>query len=294
MLDKVITAAIATYIVLGVGFAVLQGGTAMPLVAVIVVVAAIVVGLLGHMVKHLGPRLAVVFFVTATVVEWAFEESNIQFGGFIWGDLRYGEILGPHLGSVPVAVPLVMAAILWPAYACVNLVLDGRVVVDPRSMPWWQTLWRFALYAMVHASYAFAFDGLCRQWGIYQWVGNTLSTYSSADLFFGDPRLPWGWAIWVVMVMVIFFALTKLRTLGQHIADTGTRRLTWADAAPIVFLAMACVQVYLQAVNDAVGNVTLWTLGFFAALVGYKFVAILRSQMPADNTATADRQLTMT
>ena len=44
-----------------------------------------------------------------------------RYGGFIWGDLRYGDIgmFDLHVGSVPIAVPVLMAAILWPTYAAV-------------------------------------------------------------------------------------------------------------------------------------------------------------------------------
>jgi hypothetical protein len=112
------------------------------------------------------------FFFCASGIEWAFEQINISYGGFIWGDLRYGQsaVLGPHLGSVPIAVPLLMAAILWPTYAMVNLALDGRVVVDPRSLTWWQTVWRYTLYGVVHSWYMFVFDALRVKWGLYRWV----------------------------------------------------------------------------------------------------------------------------
>ncbi|MGV9669209.1 hypothetical protein ACWDPV_01255 [Gordonia sp. NPDC003504] len=245
----------------------------------ILMIASMAVLLLGHMLKHLGLQLLVSFFAVAAVVEWAFEETNIRNSGFIWGDLRYGDaaLLGPHIGSVPVAVPLLMAGILWPTYACVNLLIDGKVVVDPREHSWWENLWRCALYGFVHSWYMFVYNALCEKWELYRWVGHTLD-YSEADRFFGDPKAPLGWAIYVVVAMAAF-TFVMVPVLGKSaLTRARVARLSWVDAAPVVVIGGMGVEMYLNPVNASVGNIALWTLGFFAACVGLKFVEVLRDQ----------------
>lgn len=280
-LDITIGVAVLLFVVASV-WAVIESdgdGAGVSAVPQTLMVASMAVLLLGHMTKHLGLKLMVAFFIVASVVEWVFEETNIRHGGFIWGDLRYGDaaLLGPHIGSVPIAVPLMMAGILWPTYACVNLLIDGKVVVDPRQRYWWENLWRCALYGFVHSWYMLVYNGLCEKWGLYHWVGHTLD-YSAADRFFGDPKAPLGWAIYVVIAMAIFtFVMVPL--LGQTaLTRAQNAKLSWVDAAPAVFIGVMGLEMYLNPVNASVGNVALWTLGFFAACVGLRFVGLMRDQ----------------
>jgi hypothetical protein len=165
-LDKVVAWSCVCFAALEAWAAVGRGGMGLPLVAQAAMAVSLLILLLGHMWKHLGVRLMLAFFVTSAVLEWAFEQSNISFGGFIWGDIRYGDmgIFSVHLGDVPIAVPVMMAAILWPTYAMVNLALDGRVVIEPRSITWWQGIWRCVLYGMVHSWLMLVFNGVCEQW----------------------------------------------------------------------------------------------------------------------------------
>jgi hypothetical protein len=277
MLNKVVVAACALFVALNAWAAVGPGGLGLPLAAQALTALTMLVLLLGHMWKHLGTGLMIAFFATGAVVEWLFEQTNISYGGFIWGDLRYGDIgvFNLHVGDVPLAVPLMMAAILWPTYAMVNVVLDGTIVVDPRTMKWWQTVWRCGLYGLVHSWLMLVCNAECEKFGLYHWVGRTLR-YSPADMFLGDPTAPRGWAIYVFVTMLVFaFAMVPLlgKTALQH---ARLRRLDWADGAPIVLMGVIGVQVYLNPVNLTVGNIALWTLGFFAALVGYRFVALMR------------------
>jgi hypothetical protein len=279
MLDKAIAMACAVFVGLNVWATAGPGGLGLPLLAQAIVALASMVLLLGHMSKHLGSTLMIAFFTTGAVIEWVFEQANISFGGFIWGDLRYGNIgvFDLHVGDVPLAVPLMMAAILWPAYALVNLALDGKVVVNPRAMAWWQNVWRCGLYGMVHSWLMLVFNAECEKFGLYHWVGRTLE-YPPADVFLGDPTAPRGWAIYVFVTMLVFtFVMVPL--LGANaIQHADQRRLDWADAAPIVLIGVMGLQVYFNPVNRTVGNIAFWTLGFFAAFVGYRFVALMRAQ----------------
>ncbi len=294
MLDKVIGLGCVVFVGLSAWAATVPGGSGLPPTAQAIMTVAVVLLLLGHMSKHLGLSLMASFFLCAAGIEWAFEQINISLGGFIWGDLRYGHsaVLGPHLGSVPILVPLLMAAILWPTYAIVNLALDGRMVVDPRSLKWWQIVWRCLLYGMVHSWYMFVFDSLCVEWGLYHWVGRSLN-YPAADAFFGDPTAPRGWAIYVFVAMLVFsFVMVPL--LGKTAVNRAARaRLAWPDAAPIVFMGVTGVQMYLNPINQSAANIALWTLGFFAIFVGYRLVDEIRTPRkwlsPAEDQVTLSR-----
>ncbi|CDO89111.1 hypothetical protein [Mycobacterium triplex] len=278
-LDKTVVASCVVFVALSGWAAVGPGGLGLPLAAQVGVGAALVVLLLGHTWKHLGAPLFAAFFGTAAIIEWAFEQANISFGGFIWGDIRYGDIglFQAHLGDVAIAVPVLMAVLLWPTYVMINLLLDGRVVVSPRSMTWWQTLWHCALYGFVHSWLMLVFNGECERFGLYRWVGKSLNR-PAADMFLGDPTAPRGWAIYVFVTMVVFtFVMVPL--LGTAaLARADERALQVSDGAPIVLFGTMGVTVHANAPNQTVGNVALWTVGFFAVLVSYRFVAILRDQ----------------
>ncbi|WP_287001311.1 MULTISPECIES: hypothetical protein [Gordonia] len=292
LLDRIIGAAIMVFVIGSIWAAIAPVHSGPQVISQILLIASMAVLLVGHMIKHLGPVLLIAFIGTAAVMEWAFEQTNISNGGFIWGDLRYGAsaILGPHIGDVPVAVPLMMAGILWPTYVCVNLLIDGKVMVDPRTRTWWENVWRCVLYGFVHSWYMFVFNGLCEQWGLYRWVGSSMD-YSAADMAFGDPRAPIGWAIYVFVAMLIF-TFVMIPLLGKDaVARARKSPLAWVDAAPVVFIAIMGIQVFLNPVNRSVGNVAMWTLGFFGLTVGLRFVGLMRAQRAAVTVPDTPKEL---
>ncbi|GAB2518880.1 hypothetical protein [Nocardia heshunensis] len=253
------------------------GGKGLPVIPQTITSLALVVAVIGHMLKHLGVKLAAAYFVIATAIEWCFEQANISFGGFVWGDLRYGHLsmLGPHIGSVPLLVPIAMTALLWPVYVIINVVLDGKILVDPRSLRPWQVVWRCLLYGMLHAWLAFLTNGFCTKFGVYEWVGKS-AALSPQDSFFGDPELPIGWTVWgFVTTLVVSFVL--IPTLGKDALTRSERRpLGWVDTAPIIVLGSYAFALYLNPVNRSVGSVTLFMFGFISLLALYRFAAALR------------------
>ncbi|MEB4209534.1 hypothetical protein [Mycobacterium sp. 94-17] len=286
-LDKIVVSACAVFAVLTGWAALGPGGMGLPIVAQALLTASLLALLLGHMWKHLGSALMAAFFLTGSAVEWVFEQTNISFGGFIWGDIRYGDIgvFNVHLGDVPLAVPVLMAALLWPTYATVNLALNGRVVVDPRSVTWWQNLWRCGLYGLVHSWLMLIFNGDCEKFGLYRWVGRSLKN-SSADMFLGDPAAPRGWAIYVFVTMVAF-TFVMVPSVGKAaVRRGGTQVLRWSDGAPIVLFGAMALMVYVNPTNKTVGNVALWTMGFFALFVAYRFVDLMRGRRTATIPST--------
>ncbi|MEV6773976.1 hypothetical protein AB0N05_35615 [Nocardia sp. NPDC051030] len=277
--DVALGIACVVWVVMTLWSGIQTGGKGLPLIPQTITSLALVVAVFGHMLKHLGVRLAAAYFVIAAIVEWSFEQANISFGGFIWGDLRYGDLamMGPHIGSVPLLVPLGMVALLWPVYVIINVVLDGKVVVDPRSLRPWQVVWHCVLYGMLHAWIAFLANGFCTKFGVYEWVGKS-KALPPQDSFFGDPKLPIGWAIWgFTITLVISFVL--IPTLGKDaLARAQTRPLSWVDAAPIVVIGSYAFALYLNPVNRSVGSVILFMFGFISLLALYRFVALLTSE----------------
>jgi hypothetical protein len=277
--DVALGIACVVWVVMTLWSGIQTGGAGLPVIPQTITSLALVVAVFGHMVKHLGVKLASAFFLVATVVEWAFEQANIMFGGFIWGDLRYGNLsmLGPHIGSVPLIVPVAMVALLWPVYVIVNVVLDGKVVVDPRTLRPWQVVWHCVLYGMLHAWIAFLANGFCTKFGVYEWVGKSRAL-PAQDSFFGDPALPMGWAVWgFVITLVISFVLIPI--LGKDaLARSRARALSWADAAPIVVLGSYAFALFLNPVNKSVGSVTFFMFGFISLLALYRFVVLVVEQ----------------
>ncbi|MFE3193059.1 hypothetical protein ACFXHA_28880 [Nocardia sp. NPDC059240] len=252
------------------------GGKGLPVIPQTITSLALVVAVIGHMLKHLGVRLAAAYFVVATAIEWSFEQANISFGGFVWGDLRYGQLsmLGPHIGSVPLLVPIAMVALLWPVYVIINVVLDGKILVDPRSLRPWQVVGRCLLYGMLHAWLAFLTNGFCTKFGVYEWVGKS-GALPPQDSFFGDPALPIGWTVWgFVTTLIVSFVL--IPAFGRDaLTRSQTRPLAWVDAAPIVVIGSYAFALYLNPVNESVGSVILFMFGFISLLALYRFAAVL-------------------
>lgn len=277
--DLALVIACAVWVVMTLWSGIATGGAGLPVVAQTITSLALIVAVFGHMLKHLGVRLASAYFVIATAVEWGFEQTDISFGGFIWGDLRYGHLsmLGPHIGSVPLLVPVGMVALLWPVYVIINVVLDGKIVVNPRSLRPWQVVWQCVLYGMLHAWIAFLANGFCTKFGVYQWVGKS-AALAPQDSFFGDPALPIGWAVWgFVITLIISFVL--LPVLGKDaLARADSRPLSWADAAPIVVIGAYAFGLFLNPVNQSVGSVILFMFGFISLLALYRFVAVMLQQ----------------
>lgn len=278
-MDTALGVACVLWVIMTLWSGISTGGAGLPVAAQTITSLALVVAVFGHMLKHLGVKLTLAYFVIASVVEWAFEQANISFGGFIWGDLRYGAIpmMGPHIGSVPLLVPIGMVALLWPVYVIINVILDGKIVVNPRLLRPWQVVWHCVLYGMLHAWIAFLANGFCTKFGIYEWVGKSRAL-APEDSFFGDPALPIGWAIWGFLItLIISFVL--LPTLGADaLTQSAQRQLSWVDAAPIVVIGAYAFGLFLNPVNDSVGSVILFMFGFISLLALYRFSAVLLNQ----------------
>ncbi len=278
-IDVAVGVACVIWVVLTMWSGIVTGGEGLPVIPQTIMSLALVTAVLGHMLKHLGVKLAAAFFLVATVTEWAFEQANIMFGGVIWGDLRYGHLpmLGPHIGSVPLMVPVGMVALLWPVYVMVNVLLDGQVVVNPRTLRPWQVVWHCLLYGMLHAWITFLANGVGTKFGVYEWVGKSRAL-PPQDAFFGDPALPVGWTLWgFVTTLVISFVL--IPTLGRDaLARSEARPLSWADAAPMVVIGAYALALFINPVNKSVGNVTFWMFGFISLFAGYRFVALMLNQ----------------
>lgn len=274
--DVALGVACVVWVVMTLWSGIGTGGASLPVIPQTITSLALVVAVFGHMLKHLGVKLAAAFFLVATVVEWAFEQANIMFGGVIWGDLRYGQLsmLGPHIGSVPLLVPVGMVALLWPVFVIVNVLLDGKIVLNPRTLRPWQVVWHCLLYGMLHAWIAFLANGYCTKFGVYEWVGHSREL-PPQDSFFGDPALPIGWTVWgFATTLVITFVL--IPTLGKTaLARTRARPLSWADAAPIVVLGAYALALCINPVNKSVGSVTFFMFGFISLLTLYRFVVLM-------------------
>ncbi len=289
-LDRFILGCCGLFVVLTVWACLVPRGEQLPVIPQMLLALTLVVMVAGHMAKHLGMRVMVAYLVLAAAVEWAFEQANISWDGFVWGDIEYGNdaVLGPHVGSVPIGVPVMMAVILWPTFVSVNLLLDSRVVSDPRRLTTAQKLWRCLLYGMVHSWYMFLCNSLAIEEGIYRWVGRTLEL-PAGDTFFGDPSAPRGWAIYVIVVMVPFLFLVLPRAGAERLDRIDVRPLVWADASPILFLGGMATMIYVNPVDRTTGNVVFWTIGFFSLLTACRFVDLMRAQRTA--SSRSDGQL---
>jgi hypothetical protein len=93
-------------------------------------------------------------------------------------------------------------------------------------------------------------------------------------------------------VAMLIFSFVMMPLLGKPAIERAARaRLTWSDAAPIVFMGTMAIQMYVNPINESAGNIALWTPGFFALIVGYRFVAEIQRQHKAPSQDAADLRL---
>jgi uncharacterized membrane protein len=226
-----------------------------------------------HCVHHLGAKQAVAFFLVIVLIEGISEQINIAFGGIFFGDLIYHDTLaGPKIGDVPIIVPFAVAALMWPPFVMVNIMLHERaVVIAEKGEGILRFIWRCAILAFVHTAWAFGIEPVTIKMGVYQYVGLDAS---SPGTFYGVPMSEFrGW--WV-MAFVMFFVYSKF--VAPRIEMPKERPVNiWIDATPYVLYGGFALFLILDPMNPAIGVVTLWTMGLYIAMSAYKLSAAARS-----------------
>ncbi len=194
-----------------------------------------------HGVHSWGWRRAFGFMVWAGVVTWAFEALGVHtgwpFGAYVYSSPN----LRPRLLEVPVYIPLVWAAVAYPAWHLAHRAF-------PRGRRWWKALvaaWALACWDLLA-------DPLLVHAG--QW------TWKQPGAYFGIPVQNYlGWLLtgWVVFVGWGWPRVRGQPDLWPWVAYAGMAGLY------VVLAAQAGLFGPALAGGLATGGVALWSLSGF-------------------------------
>jgi len=245
---------------------VLPAGSFLPMPAIIVHVGAMISIAVLHAIYHIGLKGAGLFFSVVIAIEWCCEQINVSFDGIVFGHVIYKDaLLGPKLGDIPLVVPLAFAALCWPTYVLINLILKNSVVFRDRDEKIWSVMWRCLLYAMANASWSFAVEPACLKMGFYYYTAHV----GDPNTFFGVPMSEFrGWTVMAFFQFFIFFGLLAPRL--NLPAERPVHRLV--DAAPLILFGGFAAFLTLNPIHSAIGAVTLWTMGLLVLLSSYKLI----------------------
>lgn len=263
---------------------VLPAGRVLPPTFAVMHVAAMIFMAGYHSVRHIGAKAAALFFGMMVVLEWMAEQINISGSGWVFGHVIYDDhLVGPKLGDVPVIVPVAFAALVWPTFVMVNLLLEERVVVLRQREGLVPLAWRCALYALVHTAWSFAIEPTCLATGLYRY---TALHGAEPGTFFGVPMSELrGWSI---LAFIQFF--TYSRFVAPRLTLPPPRPIDLrVDLTPFLLYGGFALFLVLKPVTPAVGAVTLWTMGFYMIASSYKLAAAWRASRTALPSSAAEQ-----
>ncbi|WP_233259353.1 carotenoid biosynthesis protein [Ramlibacter sp. WS9] len=227
---------------------VLWTARAYPLLSVALVLASLALSgaCLWSSRTLLGTRAAWIFLATAVVLGWLAEQCGATLGWF-FGSYHYTEVLGPRLGAVPLAIPLMWFGLCYVGFLMACLVL-WRQPVPPASG------WKAgALAALLAAMIVTAFDLGADPYFVYVlkawimtekdggWFGETVKGFE-------------GWMIVSFTIVVLFQAIA--RPQAGVVAGAQARR-----AAIVPILVYAGLLVFQVALTQPVA---LRIIAFYA------------------------------
>lgn len=261
---------------------VLPAGRVLPPAFAVMHVAAMIFMAGFHSVHHIGARPAGIFFGMMVVLEWLAEQINISGSGWVFGHVIYDDhLVGPKLGDVPIIVPIAFAALVWPTFVMVNLLLEQRVVVLRKREGLGSLAWRCALYALVHTAWSFAIEPTCMATGLYRY--DRLA--GTAGTFFGVPMSELrGWAI---LAFIQFFAYARFIAPRLAIPEPKPVDLR-IDVTPFLLYGGFALFLVLKPVDPAIGAVTLWTMGFYMLASAYRLAAAHRDARAREPRAAGE------
>jgi putative membrane protein len=103
----------------------------------------------------LGAAAALRFVVIATTLGWLAEQLGSSYGWF-FGSYTYTAVLGPALGNVPIAIPLMWFALAYVGYVTANLIVWQ--VPSDGTAPFLQAIVMSLLAAMIVTAYDLGAD----------------------------------------------------------------------------------------------------------------------------------------
>lgn len=245
-------------------------GQIIPSWAICFHVPAMVLMAFAHSVHHIGLKQAAGFFGTIVVVEWVWEQLNVSYDGFIFGNLSYHDsLIGPKVGDIPFIVPFAFAALCWPAYVMVNLILHGHPIKTSGAEDSLLALvWRCAIFSFVHSAWSLSVEPLIFKFGAFGYpkLGAPGGTWIPGT-WFGVPYTEFrGW--WL---MAFFGVFVYSRFVAPFLTMPPQKPLCRiVDSSPLVLFGGFAVWLVVNNIDQVVGAFALWTMGVSLLQAAYK------------------------
>lgn len=254
-------AAAAITMVLSIAQFALPHGSLLPPALLAMQYVAMGAMVLLHIVRHLGVRMAVAYFVGLSVLEFACEVFNILTHGLLYGSLEYTDLLGPEIAGVPIGVPIAMTFITWPIFTLMNLIVHRRVVVFDEGQGLGAIVVFGAICGFVESSLGFTTEPMMQALGAYRYPGVVAGV--ERDAYYGAPVMAQtGW-----MIVITILVVSLIKGFGPRFGrprDVPLHGLL--DSAPIVMFGVIVAGLALNAVELTQTMTTLWSGGVFALL----------------------------
>jgi len=233
-----------------------------------------------HSIYCLGFAQSFAFFISNVAIEWAFEQTNISFGGYIFGPLHYADgLLGPKIGDVPVIVPVGIYFFCWPAYCLGNLIMHQRaVVLKEKHESYLKLAVRCVVYGMLHTAWSLSIDPACVNYGFYVYtdVEAAGGPIPQSDTYFGVPLSEFrGWTLLVFTQWFVYLAVVAPLLPSPLAEDKRKKRidqLEFFDLTPVVLYGGFAVYLFYNPLNNALGVVSCWVLGLPVIMAAYQWL----------------------
>ncbi len=168
----------------------------------------------------LGARNASMFAALGLGLGWFAEQMGSSRGWF-FGRYTYTDVLGPRLGDVPLAIPLMWFALCFVGFILANLILWRQPI--SRATNWPNTLLTALLAAMLVTAFDLGADPyfvfVLKAWIMQKtdggWFGETLQGFA-------------GWMLISFLIVLVFQRLMRVEPMPLAPA-----RLKFAAALPI-------------------------------------------------------------
>lgn len=252
-------------------------GSLIPAAAICVHVPAMAVMAFAHSVHHIGAKQSALFMLVIVVIEWSWEQMNVWYDGFIFGNLSYSDtMVGPKLIDIPIIVPLAFAALCWPAFVITNILLHNHPIklVGPSTVSnWLAHLWRCAIFAFIHTAWSPCVEPVVAKFGAfgYPHVGSAGGGEWLPGTFFSIPFSEFkGW--WVMA----FVSILSYSIIGPLVSPLPASKPVdlLVDSTPLVLFGGFAAWLIVRPVDPVAGMFALFTMGLCIFQCFYKIVFV--------------------
>ncbi len=207
----------------------------------------VVIACLAHAAYVVGTRMAAILFVIAAGGGWLAEEIGVA-TGLLFGRYYYTDLLGPKIGSVPIAIALAWFVLAWVAAGISNLIVDQSPLPTDRGLG--HHLWCALLAAFAMTAYDLPVDPFwTRPGGAWVWI--------DGGPYFGVPLRNFAGWVFTSLVVGLAFRWVMTRTTPRPRGPLGRG----IASVPLLVYAAFMLNYTLTGEPEATRVIALFALG---------------------------------